>query len=135
MSIRKFAANLAHHETKLPHVSNALTLSRDMSKVVAKSWLPEGKAIRTEILSNDPARIKKVFEDNGCDFSYYEGFGIEVDFNSFEGNLKDLAQTIVVAYPPKPSKFNLTDEEISDWVNEKDLSISIPTHPYLPTTF
>jgi hypothetical protein len=114
---------------------NASTLSRHMSKVVAKSWLPEGKEIRQAILSNDSLKIKKVFEENGCDFSFYEGYGLEVDYDSFEGNLKEFKHTIVVSYPPRPSEFNLSDEDLRDWIEDKDSSISTPTHPYIPATF
>jgi hypothetical protein len=114
---------------------SARELSKAMSQVVAKSWLPEGNDIRLALLSNDPEKIKKTFEDNGCDFSHYEGYKIELDVNSFEGNLKDLKETIVVAYPPRPSDFNLSDEDLRNWVNNTDPNQTRSGHLYIPVTY
>ena len=130
LSIQNFVDALPEDEKE-----TALTLSRKMSKIVARSWLPVGKEIREAILSKDSDKIKKVFTDGGCDFSFYPGYRVEVDLNNFEGNLEDLKQTIVIAYPPRPSDFNLSDRDLQDWIDEEDPNISTPPHPYIPVTF
>ena len=130
MSLQDFINTLSEDKKE-----TALTFSRDMSKIVAMSWLPAGKEIREAILSKDSDKIKKVFADLGCDFSFYSGYKVEVDLNNFEGNLEDLKQTIVIAYPPRPSEFNLSDRDLQDWIDEKDPNISTPPHPYIPVTF
>ncbi len=130
MSLQDFINTLPEDQK-----DTARTLSRKMSKIVAKSWLPAGKEIREVILSNDSDKIKKVFEAGGCDFSFYQDYKVEVDFNNFEGNLKDRKETILIAYPPRPSDFNLSDRDLQDWIDEKDPNISMPPHPYIPVTF
>jgi hypothetical protein len=130
MSLQDFINTLPEDQK-----DTARTLSRKMSKIVAESWLPAGKEIREAILSDNSDKIKKVFEDRGCDFSFYEGHKVEVDFNNFEGNLKDRKETILIAYPPRPSDFNLSDRDLQDWIDEKDPNISKPPHPYIPVTF
>ncbi len=126
-----------HYVSKLPthEKVTALSLSRIMSKVVAKSWLPEGKEIRAILMSKDGGKIRKLFEDNGCDFSFYEGYSVELDVNNFEGYTNEGDRTIHVAYPPRPSDFNLSDTELRDWVNNPDPNQTNSGHPYIPVTF
>jgi hypothetical protein len=118
-------------------VDEVTAISRDMSKVVAKSWLPEGKEIRAALLSDDQAQIRKIFEDNGCDLTIFKSHIIELDFNALKGSVEsdEKPPTIYCAYCPKPTDFNVTDDEIRKWVNETDLNKIAPDNPYIPVTF
>jgi hypothetical protein len=117
--------------------SGATKLSRDLSKVVAKSWLPEGEDIRVELLSQDQDRIKKIFIDNGCDLSFFSDHFFQLDFAAVQGSIVTDAKppTIYCAYCPKPTDFNVTDDEIRKWVNEPDPNKIAPDNPYIPVTF
>lgn len=118
-------------------LSKATELSRDMSKVVAKSWLPEGKDIRAALLSQDQDRIKKAFTDNGCDLSFFSDHFFKLDFTAIQGSIgtDEKPPTIYCAYCPKPTEFNVTDDDIRNWVEEPDPNKVAPDNPYIPVTF
>lgn len=118
-------------------------LSKQISQLIAKSWLPGGEQIRATFLSNDLEKIKEMFLDNQIDIKML-GVGeyttIELDWSSFFGKLeesKDPKYTFkfVIAYPPRPSEYNLSDAQLNEWVKNNDENNYTPIHPYIPVTW
>jgi hypothetical protein len=134
LSLEQYREKLAKD---LKSISATSKLSRDMSKVIAKSWLPDGKEIRKALLSDDQAQIRKAFEDHGCDLTIVKDHIIELDFDSLTGYIKtdEKPPTLYCAYCPKPTEFNVTDEDLRNWINEKDPNKITPDNPYIPATF
>ena len=128
-------------------LNNLQLISKKISQLIAKSWLSndeDGKRIREVLLlPNTPdktGKIKKLLEDHGINIENLGVAKIEVDWDSFFGSLKDTGDpqsplTLVIAYPPRPTEFNITEEALETWVSDTDDSRLIPDHPYIPVTW
>ncbi|MEA5553436.1 hypothetical protein VB713_21080 [Anabaena cylindrica UHCC 0172] len=114
-------------------------LNKKMSQIIAKSWLPGGEEIRQVLLHGNSEQINQLFEENGVAISETIGkVNIVVVWNDFVGKLQETTSgslNLVVAYPPRPSDFNLKDEQIQAWVDDHDDEHITPTAPYIPATF
>ncbi len=115
-------------------------MTKEISKLFAKSWLPEGKEIRKILLSGDDQKILQLFKDNGIEIEILGNIDIELDTDSFLGSLEDTRDNstplkLKLAYPPKPSDFNLSDSELEEWVNNENPEQIIPPNPYIPVTW
>ena len=128
-------------KTHTRSVEHFQLVTKQMSQLIAKSWLPEGEQIRSALLSNDSAKILQMLKDNGIDVEeLYKTSRIEVDWSTFLGRLEDTQDPLeplklVIAYPPKPSEYNLSDSDLEEWIQNQDPNQKIPTHPYIPVSF
>ena len=89
-------------------------------------------------------RIWEMLENNGVDvgvFGDLENIKIEVSWDTFTGKFIDEGGgsspnfTLVIAYPPKPSEFDLLNSDLEAWVQNKDEEQLVPNHPYIPVTY
>jgi lambda repressor-like predicted transcriptional regulator len=113
--------------------------TKKTSQLVAKSWLPKGKEIREILLSKDKEKILKLLEDEGITKILGE-IDVEVVLNTFLGSLEDTGDPnttfrLNLAYPPKPTDFNVSDTELEDWVDNENPQQIIPPNPYIPVTW
>ena len=120
-------------------VGDLQLITKKMSQLVAKSWLPEGNQIRSILLSKDSAKIIQMFKENDIDVELLCS-SIEVDWSTFLGRLEDTLDNdnplkLVIAYPPRPSEYNLSDDDLRGWVNDTNSDQKIPTHSYIPVTW
>lgn len=125
------------------NTSDLRLLSKKISQLIAKSWLPEGEEIRSVFLSNDTERISEMLLENGINLKNL-GVGeytkLEVRWDSFFGSFEDLNDPpfifrFILAYPPRPSEFNLSDSDLQEWVADADDDHKTPSHPYIPATW
>ena len=124
-------------------------LTKKISQIIAKSWMsdPEGLAIKKALLEGDSTQIKDVFkkgfkrenqEEIKVDIDgFFEPMDVcvRVDWNTFFGSLqeivaKDETITMNLPYPPKPVE--VTDTQLTEWVNNDEESNIYPTAPYIP---
>lgn len=116
-------------------------VTKTMSQLIARSWLPGGEEIRSVLLSEDSAKILQMFKDNGIDIEeMFKTSRIEVDWSTFLGRIEDTTDPseplkLVIAYPPRPSDYNLSDSDLEDWVQNQDPKQKVPNHPYIPVTY
>lgn len=118
-------------------------LSKRFSQLIARSWLlsdPIGVEIRTVLLDktlgdDSTARIKEVFQKHGFDideFFPHEVKNIVVDWSSFFSTWTEQTKTVTLPYPPRPQE--VTDAQLTAWVNNDDPNITEPPYPYIPYT-
>ena len=132
--------HLCRRPPRKVEVEDLQFVTKEMSQLIAKSWLPEGKEIREVLLSRDSDKILKLFRDHNIDIELFAISRVEVDWTTFLGSVEDTTDPehplkLVVAYPPKPDAFNLNDDDLRDWVNNDEPKQKVPPHPYLPVTF
>lgn len=116
--------------------------TKTISQVIAKSWLSndaEGAEIKKTLLYGTEEEIKKMMLSYGVDWDKLFGpltVKIRVDWDTFFGNFKEIAGLdeplqINIPYPPKPAE--LTDQQLTDWINDESDAI-YPTTAYIPLT-
>ncbi len=118
-------------------------LNKQLSQLIAKSWLTEGKQIREILLTGDSEKIYDLFEDNGINIRQIIGYpvNIEIDWSAFIGCLtEEIGSTshswkLIVAYPPRPSEFNLSNQQLMEWIEDDNEENIFPNNPYIPSTF
>ena len=120
-----------------PSQEDVQTITKKMSQLIAKSWLPGGEEIRKILLSNNSEEIKKMLKKHNISLELLGDIKIEVDWSTFLGRLEDATNSLklVIAYPPRPSEYNLSDSDIEEWVNNEDPNQKVPSHAYIPVTF
>ncbi|MDF5718317.1 MAG: hypothetical protein PUP93_31730 [Rhizonema sp. NSF051] len=103
--------------------------NKRLSQLIAKSWLPGEEKLKHQILQ-DP---KNALAENGIDIP--EGVEVVADTRSFNCSIvpderQDWPEKIIfkLSYPPRPAE--VTDEQLSDWVEGK---VEQPA-PYIPLT-
>jgi hypothetical protein len=139
--ISTIAFNEEHEERSKLSVMHLKLISKKISQLVAKSWLPEGEEIKSVLLSNDSEKIQEMLQRNGIDIDILgDTTKFEVDWSTFIGSLEDSLDPnyifrMVIGYPPKPSEYNLSDSDLVEWVNNTDDEQTKPTHPYIPVTW
>ncbi|MFQ4144869.1 hypothetical protein [Chlorogloeopsis sp. ULAP02] len=120
---------------------NLLLFSKKISQLIARSWLPGGEEIRSVLLSHDSEKIRKMFQENDIEIDILpDKTKFLVDWTTFIGSLEDTIDPeysfqMVIAYPPKPSEFNLSDSDLKEWVEDNNDDNTKPTHPYIPVTW
>ena len=112
-----------------------------ISQLIAKSWLDtdEGKKIKQTLLYGTEEDIKQLMRENGVDWDdLYAPLTVKprVDWNTFWGNFQEVAGpdeplVINVPYPPRPAE--VTDQQLTDWINDKSDRVYPPT-AYIPLT-
>ncbi|MDJ0734538.1 MAG: hypothetical protein QNJ47_10810 [Nostocaceae cyanobacterium] len=117
-------------------------ITKKMSQLIAKSWLPDGKEIKEIFLYGSQKDIQKMLKDNGIELPELgdQPTEIRIDWDTFYGKVED--KTIggekfwewTIAYPPRPY-YDVTDEELKAWVNNDDPKTTVPETPYIPLTF
>ena len=123
--------------------SNDLRLiAKQISQLVAKSWLPGGEDIRKVFLSEDSKKILRILKKEGIDLESFFGPSLEVriDTNTFEGYIEEIRDSkqpfvFVISYPPKPTEFNVSDKELKQWVKNDNSNQFVSDNPYIPITF
>jgi hypothetical protein len=122
-------------------------LNKRMGQLVAKSWLyksdPEGGKIRNVLIGNlhktTAEKSKEIIEFFKSNYDIdMENIGgvfsvesVEVDWDTFYGDLPENGKKYVLPYPPRPTE--VTDEQLEQWIN--DTSNNFPSTPYIPLTF
>ncbi|MFK8184539.1 MAG: hypothetical protein AB8B99_14290 [Phormidesmis sp.] len=130
-------------------INHLYQLSKQISQLIAKSWLPEGESIREVFLSGDSDKIMKMLKEQNTDIDILgKQIIIEMDWDSFFGGLIDINNPIhnrdssemeylfklKIGYPPKPSEYNLSDADLEAWVAD-DGDCYEPNTPYIPVTW
>ena len=113
-------------------------LSKNISQLIAKSWLPEGEEIKKVLLHGSSEKIKDIFKENGVDFDEFFSpmtVNVNVDWDTFFGTLAEITgpgQPLEynLPYPPRPME--VTDAQLNEWVNNSDPSTIYPPYPYIP---
>lgn len=116
-------------------------LTKKMSQLIAKSWLPGGEPIKKILLYGQEEEIKDLLEQNGI--SLPKGaisIRLSVNWDSFYGSVQE--KTLgrerfwewTIAYPPRPY-YDVTDEQLQKWVDNDDPNTLYPTAAYIPLTF
>ncbi len=67
-------------------------------------------------------------------------YALEINWDSFYGSIEEISRTkpqypynqAILGYPPRPDKFNLTQEKILDWATAKDKSSKGTQYPFYP---
>lgn len=101
-------------------------VSKKISQVIAKSWLPEGQEEREILLEGNSRKIKKLFKKNDIDLdALMEPIPVNVviDTNTFNGSIEQIPNTdpektltVKIPYPPRPAE--VSDEELQQWVDD-----------------
>jgi len=118
-------------------------LSKKVSQLIARSWLPndpEGADIKGALLSGDSEEIKTVFKKYGVDLDEFFSpmtINVNVDWDTFFGSLAEVTGSeqpveYNIPYPPRPME--VTDAQLSEWVDSNDPSAVYPPYPYIPMT-
>jgi hypothetical protein len=123
-----------------------IELNKKMGQIIAKSWLhksdPEGEKIRNVLVGNllkttaeKSKEIMEFFKSNyDIDIENIGGVfsveSVEVNWDTFYGNLSENGKKYVLPYPPRPTE--VTDEQLEQWIN--DTSNNFPSTPYIPLT-
>jgi hypothetical protein len=123
-----------------------IELNKKMGQIIAKSWLyksdPEGEKIRNVLVGNllktTAEKSKEIIEFFKSNYDIdIENIGgvfpvesVEVNWDTFYGNLSENGKKYVLPYPPRPTE--VTDEQLEQWIN--DTSNNFPSTPYIPLT-
>ena len=113
--------------------------SKKISQLIAKSWLPddpEGTQIKKVLIEGNSEKINEMLKKYGVDLEViFHPLSIHVDWDTFFGKM---AETTVgggtwlysLPYPPRPNE--VTDAQLTDWVNNQDPNQQFPPNPYIP---
>ncbi|NEO52285.1 MAG: hypothetical protein F6K54_03825 [Okeania sp. SIO3B5] len=116
-------------------------VTKKISQLIAKSWLSDGEDIRKVFLSQDSDKILEMFQREGIDMGIFgPGLKVSIDTETFTGYLEETRDNqqpfnLVISYPPKPTEFNLSDQELREWVKNDDSNQLVPDNPYMPVSF
>lgn len=115
--------------------------SKKISKLIAKSLLPndpEGAEIRAVLLENVSEKIKAVFKKYGMDFDEIASpfsVNVTVDRSTLCGSIEEVegpGQILKVNLPYPPRSEEVTDKQLTEWINNNDPDVVYPTAPYIP---
>jgi hypothetical protein len=121
-------------------VNDLKQLTKKISQLIAKSWLPGGEDIKNTFLYGKEEEIKELLKQYGVNLPAPASTSLSIDWNSFFGSAKEEkngGQTVLkwtIAYPPRPY-YDVTDEQLQAWVDNDDPNTSYPTAAYIPLTF
>ncbi|NEQ36406.1 MAG: hypothetical protein F6K40_09025 [Okeania sp. SIO3I5] len=117
-------------------------VTKKISQLIAKSWLPDGEDIRKVFLSQDSKEILKMLKKKGIALESIFGPSLEIkiDTNSFEGYIEEVRNIqqpfiFVISYPPKPTEFNVSDQELTQWVENNNSNQFVSDNLYIPVSF
>lgn len=134
---------LSSNANSRPSINDLYKISKQISQLIAKSWLDGGENIRETFLSGDSTDIKRMLEEHDIDINILgDETLIEMDWESFFGALIDSTNPsssevfkLKIGYPPKPSEFNLKDSDLREWIEDDKDDNRYPKHPYIPVTW
>ena len=117
-------------------------VSKKISQLIAKSWLPEdreGKRIKKILLRGNSNRIKELFKENDIDLDELMApipVNVVIDTNTFNGSIEqipntdpDKTVTVKIPLPPRPA--DLSDKELTQWVNDCSDNTVHADNPYI----
>ncbi|NES63829.1 MAG: hypothetical protein F6K24_00230 [Okeania sp. SIO2D1] len=82
-----------------------------------------------------------MFKREGINIEIFgPGLKVSIDTNTFTGYLEETRDNqqplnLVISYPPKPTEFNLSDQELKEWVENDDSNQLAPDNLYMPVSF
>ena len=116
--------------------------SKKISQLLAKSWLsndPEGAEIKAALLEDDSDNIKAVFKKYGVDFDEFASpFSVDVSIDrstlggSILEEIEGPGQILKVNLPYPPQAEEVTDTQLTEWINNDDPDTVYPPYAYIP---
>ncbi len=112
--------------------------SKKISQLIARSWLPGGEDIKNTLLHGSSDDIKKLLRDNGIELDDFFGpLKVNVDWDTFFGSIKEIKDPDyegIYNMPYPPRGLEVTDEHLTEWVNNTDPNTINPPYTYIPLT-
>ncbi len=140
----KLAQNHPEHQLTPLQELAALTNqdAKKLSQLIASSWLPGGEDIKTAFNGGDTEAIVKMIKEK-TDIDLQALFGddviVTINWESFLADIEEIYmggedfRTVVhFPYPERPSKDEVSDNDLQSWVNNTDSSIVVAPFPYIP---
>ena len=140
----KLAQNHPEHQLTPRQEWAALTNqdAKKLSQLIASSWLPGGEDIKTAFNGGDTEAIVKMIKEK-TDIDLQALFGddviVTINWESFLADIEEIYmggedfRTVVhFPYPERPSKDEVSDNDLQSWVNNTDSSIVVAPFPYIP---
>lgn len=121
------------------HFRDFSQISKSLSQLIARSWLPGGEAIRDIFNSGNSEEIfGMINKETGINLKEFFGDNVEItiDWGRFMLEIEELyfrkenLWVLKFPYPPRPAQ--VTDTDLKHWVDNQDSQVTTPPYPYIP---
>lgn len=122
------------------HFKRLKQISKALSQLIARSWLPGGESIKHAFNHNDSKKIiEMIHKETGINLEEEFGeFELTVDWGTFLARAEQLflykEDYLLFTFPYPPRSSEVTDEQLTNWVNNDNPDQEVPNHPYIPLT-